>query len=68
MSRRPSNAIYFCATHNASRPRSVAQHARLGYLREKAALWDARDRGDAAAEAEAVQRVVDAAGHLGMHR
>src|SRR6202790_1440814 len=25
----------------------------LDYLREKAALWDARDRGDAAAEAEA---------------
>ena len=29
----------------------------LQYLREKAALWDARDRGDAAAEAEASQRV-----------
>jgi DNA-binding transcriptional MerR regulator len=27
------------------------------YLREKAALWDARDRGDAAAEAEASRRV-----------
>jgi DNA-binding transcriptional MerR regulator len=34
----------------------VAQQARLGYLRAKAALWDARDRGDAAAEAEATQR------------
>jgi MerR family transcriptional regulator, copper efflux regulator len=45
-----------------------AQHARLGYLREKAALWDARDRGDTTAEAEAVERVVDAAGQLGMHR
>src|ERR1700726_4014738 len=29
----------------------------LEYLREKAALWDARDRGDATAEAEASQRV-----------
>jgi DNA-binding transcriptional MerR regulator len=42
----------------------VAQHARLGYLREKAALWDARDRGDTAAEAEAVQRAIEAAGRL----
>ena len=31
----------------------------LEFLREKAALWDARDRGDAAAEAEASQRVQD---------
>lgn len=31
----------------------------LEYLREKAALWDARDRGDAAAEAEANRRVQD---------
>ncbi len=46
----------------------TAQHARLGYLREKAALWDARDRGDSPAEAQATQRVVDAAGRLGMHR
>src|SRR5580658_4726537 len=38
----------------------VAQHARLGYLRAKAALWDARARGDAAAEAQAQQQVVDA--------
>ena len=29
----------------------------LGYLRAKAALWDARERGDASAEAEANQRV-----------
>ena len=42
-----------------------AQHARLGYLRAKAALWDARDRGDSAAETEAMQRVMDAAGPLG---
>jgi MerR family transcriptional regulator, copper efflux regulator len=38
----------------------AAQHARLGYLREKASLWDARVRGDAAAEAEARRRVADA--------
>ena len=42
----------------------VAQHARLHYLREKAALWDARDRGDSAEEAVATQRSRDAAGHL----
>ncbi|MEV4014967.1 MerR family transcriptional regulator [Nonomuraea angiospora] len=44
----------------------VAQHARLAYLREKAALWDARDRGDTAAEAEAMRRSIDAAGRLGV--
>jgi MerR family transcriptional regulator, copper efflux regulator len=43
----------------------AAQHARLGYLREKAALWDARDRGDTVAEAEAARRVTDAVGRLG---
>jgi DNA-binding transcriptional MerR regulator len=32
-------------------------HVHLDYLREKAALWDARDRGDAPAEADAYQRV-----------
>jgi len=32
-------------------------HTHLGYLREKAAVWDARDRGDADAEAAAWQRV-----------
>jgi DNA-binding transcriptional MerR regulator len=42
----------------------VAQRARLGYLREKAALWDARDRGDVAAEAESMRRVVDAISRL----
>jgi DNA-binding transcriptional MerR regulator len=31
----------------------------LEYLRRKAALWDARDRGDAVAEAEASLRVQD---------
>jgi MerR family transcriptional regulator, copper efflux regulator len=34
----------------------AAQQARLGYLREKAALWDARDRGDVSAEAAAAER------------
>ncbi len=46
----------------------VAQHARLGYLREKAALWDARDRGDTAAEAAAMQRARDAASRLEVRR
>lgn len=36
----------------------AAQQARLGYLREKAELWDARDRGDAVAEAEVTERLV----------
>ena len=36
----------------------------LEYLREKAALWDARDRGDATAEAEASQRVQGVAPRL----
>ncbi len=40
----------------------------LDYLREKAALWDARDRGDAQAEAEAQTRVHAAAGHLEVSR
>jgi MerR family transcriptional regulator, copper efflux regulator len=38
----------------------TARQTRLDYLREKAALWDARARGDTAAEAEARQRVRDA--------
>ena len=42
----------------------VAQHARLAYLREKAALWHARDRGDAAAETTAMTRFMDAASRL----
>lgn len=42
----------------------VAQRARLVYLREKAALWDARGRGDAAAEEEARKRSAEAAGRL----
>jgi MerR family copper efflux transcriptional regulator len=32
-------------------------HTHLDYLREKAALWEARDRGDADAEAEAWKRI-----------
>ncbi|MBE7187635.1 MerR family transcriptional regulator [Jatrophihabitans endophyticus] len=32
-------------------------HHHLDYLHGKAAVWDARDRGDAAAEAEAWERV-----------
>ena len=36
----------------------AAQQARLGYLREKAELWDARDRGDAVAEAAVTERLV----------
>ncbi|MBO3748565.1 MerR family transcriptional regulator [Streptosporangiaceae bacterium NEAU-GS5] len=46
----------------------AAQRARLSYLREKAALWDARDRGDAAAEAAASQRVAEAIAGLGRLR
>ena len=44
----------------------VAQQTRLGYLRAKAAVWDARDRGDAAAEAEAWPEVRAAAGRMGV--
>jgi DNA-binding transcriptional MerR regulator len=46
----------------------VAQQARLRYLREKAALWDARDRDDSAAEAETIRRLVDVVGDLGILR
>ncbi|MFF4755864.1 MerR family transcriptional regulator [Streptomyces sp. NPDC002514] len=46
----------------------AAQRARLGYLREKAALWDARERGDAAAEAGAMERLAGAIGRLGVLR
>jgi len=44
----------------------AAQYTRLDYLRGKAALWDARARGDAPAEAEAQQRVKDAYERLDM--
>ena len=44
----------------------AAQHTRLDYLRAKAALWDARARGDADAEAGAWQRVTDAFNRMDM--
>ncbi|MCF6472044.1 MerR family transcriptional regulator [Nonomuraea sp. MG754425] len=42
----------------------AAQQVRLRYLREKAALWDARDRADAVAEAEVLRRLTGAVGSL----
>ncbi|TYB61477.1 MerR family transcriptional regulator [Nonomuraea sp. PA05] len=42
----------------------AAQRARLAYLREKASLWDARDRGDAAAEEAAWHRIMEAVSAL----
>jgi MerR family transcriptional regulator, copper efflux regulator len=44
----------------------AALHSRLDYLREKASLWDARARGDSAAEAAAQQRVWAAAKSMDM--
>src|ERR1700761_6671626 len=41
----------------------AAQYTRLDYLRAKAALWDARSRGDADAEAQAKQQVNAAYDH-----
>jgi MerR family transcriptional regulator, copper efflux regulator len=46
----------------------AAQQVRLRYLREKAALWDARDRGDDAAEAATIERLVDVVDGLGAIR
>jgi MerR family copper efflux transcriptional regulator len=43
-------------------------HTHLDYLREKAAVWDARDRGDADAEARARQRVRVAAERMEVAR
>jgi DNA-binding transcriptional MerR regulator len=40
----------------------------LGYLREKAAVWDARDRGDGRAESEAWKRVRVAVERMEMPR
>src|SRR6202451_459665 len=40
----------------------------LAYMREKAALWDARERGDADAEAEAWERVGAAAERMELVR
>ncbi|MEV0793600.1 MerR family transcriptional regulator [Kribbella sp. NPDC050459] len=42
----------------------AAQRVRLAYLRGKAELWDARDRGDEAAEADAIRRLVPVVGEL----
>ncbi|MGW7353708.1 MerR family transcriptional regulator [Streptomyces sp. NPDC054784] len=42
----------------------AAQQARLTYLREKAALWDARDRGDGAAEKDITDRLLETVGRL----
>jgi DNA-binding transcriptional MerR regulator len=42
----------------------AAQHTRLEYLTAKAALWDARDRDDAAAEQAAVDRVMNVINEL----
>ncbi|MFJ9127855.1 MULTISPECIES: MerR family transcriptional regulator [unclassified Streptomyces] len=46
----------------------AAQRARLAYLREKAALWDARDRGDSAAEKDIAERLVETVGRLEVRR
>lgn len=43
-------------------------HTHLDYLREKAALWDARDRGDGAAEGVADERVKAAIQRLDIAR
>ena len=40
----------------------------LDYLREKAAVWDARDRGDGPAEAAAWERVRDAVSRMEVAR
>ncbi|GAB3426618.1 MerR family transcriptional regulator [Flindersiella endophytica] len=42
----------------------VAQRARLDYLRVKAAMWDARDRGDESAEAKAIEQIAGAVAGL----
>jgi MerR family transcriptional regulator, copper efflux regulator len=44
----------------------AALHTRLDYLQEKAALWDARAHGDAAAEATAQRRVHAALSRMDM--
>ena len=46
----------------------AAQQARLAYLREKAALWDARDRGDTAAETDVIERLTAVVDGLGVLR
>ncbi|MFD0020031.1 MerR family transcriptional regulator [Streptomyces sp. NPDC058382] len=42
----------------------AAQRARLAYLREKAALWDARHRGDSAAEKDITDGLMETVGRL----
>ena len=44
----------------------AALHTRLDYLKEKAALWDARAHGDTAAEATAQRRVHAALSRMDM--
>ena len=44
----------------------TAQRARLMYLRAKADMWDARDRGDVAAEGAAVEQLMVAVQGLGV--
>ncbi|MEV6631646.1 MerR family transcriptional regulator [Actinoplanes sp. NPDC051470] len=46
----------------------AAQQARLGYLRIKASLWDARHRGDTEAAAEASSRVAEAVDRMGVRQ
>jgi DNA-binding transcriptional MerR regulator len=46
----------------------AAQHVRLAYLRAKAAMWDARDRGDDSAEADAWKQVHTAVEDLAVAR
>ncbi|MEU4241587.1 MerR family transcriptional regulator [Actinoplanes sp. NPDC026619] len=46
----------------------AAQQARLAYLREKAALWDARERGDDAGEAAIGLRVAELISRLEVAR
>ena len=53
---RPSSAICYFATRSASSPIATLR-VHLEYLREKAALWDARARSnDAAASAASPAR------------
>ncbi|MBU2666848.1 MerR family transcriptional regulator [Actinoplanes bogorensis] len=44
----------------------AAQQARLGYLRDKAALWDARHRGDAAAVDDLSRRMPETIARMGV--
>jgi DNA-binding transcriptional MerR regulator len=44
----------------------AAQHARLAYLRAKAALWDARAHADTPGEAQAQRRAAEAFGRMNM--